>query len=396
MTQTDAANYTTYVTKGLADLACQEIIRLTGRVGSITDVTERFLLCSLDQAELHKITAQARLIDDLRLLVAEPRQLTGPSDFAEFCAVAAEETINYLKATNPSQESSKWSITISARNPLWRTDDWSPAPIINQYFHCALPDDTQRSPVDLRLQIEGDLAHISVNLQPKPYQHPAAGQAVNRMGSLRPSVTAAMVQLAMAATELPAQKNGIYDPFCGSGTIVAEAALAGLPIFASDIDPAAVELTRTRLAPLFKANPDVLIHRVFQHNIEDAWPKRVNSQFVVGNMPWGKQIQIKQLSKLIDSLMSVIATTISKGGVAVILTGHPEALVSKAKKLDVNILESRQIGLLGQTPTIMVFYSHRKAGEEPSWRDFIGTFPKGAINEEALEDFRRVDEKMWL
>lgn len=61
------------------------------------------------------------------------------------------------------------------------------------------------------------------------------GRAVELEGSLRPVVAAAMVRVAAGSGGL------LFDPFCGSGTILGEGGRVGWLVKGSDIDPSAVK-----------------------------------------------------------------------------------------------------------------------------------------------------------
>jgi len=64
-------------------------------------------------------------------------------------------------------------------------------------------------------------------------------------GMLPPKVARIMVNLGLS--QAIAQDTTIYDPFCGSGTIIAEALALGVNVIGSDIDPVAVENSRQNL-----------------------------------------------------------------------------------------------------------------------------------------------------
>lgn len=64
------------------------------------------------------------------------------------------------------------------------------------------------------------------------------GRESERQGALRPTVAAAMARLAGSPAGV------LYDPFCGSGTILLEARAAGWEVGGSDIDPDAIETAR--------------------------------------------------------------------------------------------------------------------------------------------------------
>ncbi len=99
------------------------------------------------------------------------------------------------------------------------------------------------------------------------------GRDVERGGALRPTVAAAMVQLA-------GQPDGILvDPCCGSGTILAEAAAAGWQAEGVDIDPGAVRIARKNAPGVAVRQGDVR-HLAFDDRAVRA---------CVSNLPFGKQ-----------------------------------------------------------------------------------------------------------
>lgn len=67
----------------------------------------------------------------------------------------------------------------------------------------------------------------------KPFRDPKSGM-------LPPKLAQIMINLA-AMPSTPNSKKVLYDPFCGSGTILIEAALMEYDIIGSDIDPKAIE-----------------------------------------------------------------------------------------------------------------------------------------------------------
>lgn len=350
-----------YFTKGLGDVVISEVSSLSP-TAEIIEQTERFALLQLDWQDIKLVRNEARTIDDLRALVAGPADITTPEQFERICAVAGSTTKAFLERYDPPRLGQEpWSVTVSARNPAWRKrPPWDPAPIIAKYLHGADIQAKSRQPLDLRIQVDEDRMHISVNLLPQPVGKQSI--APIRQGALRQSVAAALVRLAVAAAEPTEVRLGVYDPFCGTGTIVAEAAQLGLPIFASDIDEEAVELTRSRLrdmaalSGLPALDPDAdLRHRVFVHDIRRGIPSRVNAHLIVSNLPWGKQIKVDRHSELFDSVAELVARAIDRGGSCALLTTHEDQLMARIRKQARRAkVTSRRIGLLGQTPAIVV------------------------------------------
>jgi hypothetical protein len=88
-----------------------------------------------------------------------------------------------------------------------------------------------------RVTIAGEQALLALRIGDRPL-HRRDYRTVSRPGSLHPPLAAAMVRLA-------GRGAGLLDPFCGTGTIPIEAAMAGCPsIVGSDRDPGAMAAAR--------------------------------------------------------------------------------------------------------------------------------------------------------
>jgi hypothetical protein len=336
-----------YVTKGLADVTEDEV---TGIVPAarVRLRQDRFLILDGGPGDAERLGAATRTVDDIRLLVAGPARITGRPGFEELCRSAAETTVAVLDQTEDD-----WSVTISARNPPWRrAPAWDPAPVIAAQLHGADPAATSRRAADLRIQVDGEMAHIAVSLWPVPVgKRPGEPQAP-WAGGLRPTVAAALVRLSLAAAGQAAAADGLYDPFCGSGTILAEAARAGLPVFGSDVSQRAVALTRERLAAQGGFGSGELLRRVFVSDVHRGPDPRVTARLLAGNMPWGKQVKVDARLALFDATARLAAQVAGRGGAAVLLTTHEDQLLPRLRRHGLTAT-ARRIGLLGQAPAIV-------------------------------------------
>jgi hypothetical protein len=349
-----------YFTKGLGDVVAAEVSAIVPSA-AIQLAGDRFLVLAVTTAGAARLGRQARTVDDARLLVAGPERIAGVADFAALCAAAAARVREVLPPDR-GQLPGPWSVTVSARSPVWRrAAGWDPAPVLARYFPGADLSATERSPVDLRLQADQDTAHIALNLWSRPIgkragDGPGRGGGPGRAGALRPTVAAALVRLAISGAGPDLLARGVYDPFCGTGTVAAEAAHLGLPVFASDIDERAAELTRQRLAagPAGSA-PDagLLRHRVFTRDVRRGPAQRVSAGIVAGNMPWGKQVRVDGRLALFDATALLARHLLRDGGTAALLTTHEEPLVARLRRQGLEVT-SRRIGLLGQTPAIVM------------------------------------------
>ncbi len=360
-----------YYTKGLGDVAAAEAAGIVP-AAVIGRRQDRFLILTTTVADAARLGRRARAVDDARLLVAGPERIGSQAGFAALCRAAAGRVREVLPPGDGQRDTAgsvtPWSVTLSARNPVWRQPPgWEPASVLARYFPGADLAATQRRPVDLRVQADQDIIHIALSLWPRPIGKRGSDPA--RPGALRPTVAAALVQLAVREAGPAMAARGLYDPFCGTGTIAAEAAHLGLPVFASDIDEHAVELTRRRLAGMEAAAAGAaaapgaaggLRHRVFAHDVRSGPPRRVSAGIVAGNLPWGQQVETGGRLALYDATARLAERLLADGGVAALLTTQEDPLVARLRSQRLEV-SSRRIGLLGQTPAIVLARARRPA-----------------------------------
>ena len=344
-----------YFTKGLGDVVAAEASGIVpAAVAQLAG--DRFLVLSLTAAEATRLGRRARTVDDARLLVAGPERIRTEAAFAALCAAAAAR-VREILPPGSSLAPGPWSVTLSARSPVWRgAPGWDPAPVLARHFPGASLGGTERSLVDLRLQADEDTAHIALNLWSRPIGK-RTDEGPGRPGALRPTVAAALVRLAISGAGPEVLGRGVYDPFCGTGTIAAEAVHLGLPVFASDIDERAAELTRQRLAGERAGSApgaaDVLRHRVFAHDVRRGPPRRVSAGIMAGNMPWGKQVKMDGRLALFDATALLARHLLRDGGAVALLTTHEDPLIARLRRQRLEVT-FRRIGLLGQTPAIVL------------------------------------------
>jgi hypothetical protein len=342
-----ARPFAIYATKGLVDVAEAELREIVPGV-TVHRRGERFLLAVMTPEEADQVGTRARIIDDVRMVVGGPSPVHDESDLEDLCTAAANE----VEGTVPDALG-PWSVTLSARNPPWRSGPrWDPKPVLARTLHGADPSSTSRCAVDVRIQLDSQDAHVAVNLWAQPVGKRSREMTASWPGALRPTVAAALVRLILESSDEDARAHGLYDPFCGSGTIVAEAARCGLPVFASDQSEQAVELTRTRLTRMGLA-PDDLVHRVFARDVHTGPDPRATARLLAANLPWGKQVQVNGRLALFDATALLTAHTVRSGGAAALLTTNEEQLIPRLRRHGLTV-ESRRIGLLGQTPAIVM------------------------------------------
>jgi Putative RNA methylase family UPF0020 len=359
-----ASRYVAYFTKGLADVVTGEISALAAGA-ACGQTADRFTVVTADAAAVTRLCTLGRTIDDFRLLVAGPSAIPDAESFDQLCAQAGAATRAYLAAADPARaDVTPWSVTVSARTPSWRRRrGWDPAAPIAARLGGADLRGRSRAPVDLRIQADGEQAHISVSLGSRPPGKRAPGPVrpgAVRAGALRPSVAASLVRLALGAAGPATAARGLYDPCCGTGTIPAEALWLSLPVYASDIDPEAVALTTQRLAAQRSpaatgpGRPAPRV-RVFRHDVLAGPPRDVAARMVASNLPWGKQIQLASHARLFDAIAALTARAVAEGGASALLTTSPQQLAARIRRqAPAARITTRQLGLLGQTPTVVL------------------------------------------
>jgi tRNA (guanine6-N2)-methyltransferase len=332
-----------FVTRGLEDIAAAEIGESVG-AGGIETRPKLVLMQTSDARGLRRL----RTVDDVAVVSASSPSV---DDLQALLSLVTEEA-DLEKPIEQAQRTDRldgtFSITVSAAHVPYATSSdirEAVASAISTRYEWRYSE-LQRAPIDIRVFIDGTWALIGVRLFDGPLSR-RAYRVVNLRGALRPTVAAALVRIASSGRGRPR----IWDPFCGSATILCEAAEQGYEVWGTDIDPEAVEASRENLAA---------VKREYWTRIECAdstlpktWKKHQSATAVVTNLPWGKQVAIKSKQALYDSISAGTAELVRRGGTSVLLTTEPKLIQQRLKRDDAVRIVERRIGLLGQTPTIL-------------------------------------------
>ncbi len=204
--------------------------------------------------------------------------------------------------------------------------------------------DDREANLNIRIFVEHEEAYVGVRLGSHA-QHERLYKMVERPGALKPTVAAAMLRLVDVQ---PGQR--LLDPCCGSGTILIEAALMGASVQGGDNDPEAIKATRENMK-------DAAV----QGQIEQ-WDARVlplrdgSNKRIVTNLPWGRQTFVnEELGSFYAQVCSEMERIIAAEGRIAILTSTPHLLHFN----DLQLIQSLEISLFGQNPTISVYSATR-------------------------------------
>lgn len=129
-----------------------------------------------------------------------------------------------------------------------------------------------------------------------------------RKGMLPPKLARIMVNLGLGSLENQTETVTLYDPFCGTGTVLIEALLRGCQVVGSDIDEDAAAGTLQNLYWLEKQYPQQFSYQVFQvdtaHADKRDWQTRpdliVTEPFL--GKPNPKEKELKNIFTGLESL----------------------------------------------------------------------------------------------
>lgn len=153
----------------------------------------------------------------------------------------------------------------------------------------------QEHEIRLRCHIEADLAFFGISLKDMPL-HRRPWRALKYPGQLRPTVAAAMARI------LKAEKDTlIIDPFCGSGTILIEAAIQcpSNSFLGLDLNEEAIKIARSAAA---RATIDINFKKC---NSLSDFPAR-GKYSLVSNPPWDEKHPLQDRQAFVAQLIKLI------------------------------------------------------------------------------------------
>src|SRR5262249_6896760 len=181
-------------------------------------------------------------------------------------------------------------------------------------------EDDRQANLNLRLLVEHERAWVGMRLAKVPLRQ-RSYKMDNVPGSLKAPVAAALVWLAGEEGRRPQPRMSLLDPFCGAGTILAEAGLMGFKALGGDVLGKALHAARENLSRTGVSA------RVEQWDAQRL-PLMDNSiDRVVTNMPWGRQIRTSSaLEQLYQVSFSEMLRVLARDGRMVALTSPPHLL----------------------------------------------------------------------
>ncbi|MBI5669675.1 MAG: methyltransferase domain-containing protein [Chloroflexi bacterium] len=332
-------------TRGLEAVSAQEMRQLPGV--TVTGMAYRRVEAACQ--ELQPL-ARLRTVDDVFIQLARWQPVTHlRAELGEFAKRSADlilkPALDAIGTMRPLPPAPRFSVTA---NFVGRRNYTAPeiktaiqAGLSQRHPAWVYVEDDHDADVNLRVFIEHDTALVGVRITRHPL-HRRPYKTDHLPGSLKPSVAAAMLLLAEAA---PGQS--LVDPFCGTGTILIEAALQGLHVIGGDLQAAAARHARIN-AEHADCHPQLC-----QWDARRLPLAAASVDLAVSNLPWGRQIVVNEnLKSLYHAALPEMRRVVKPGGRIVLLTGVPE-LVNAPEA------ESTEISLFGQNPHIIKIRNDR-------------------------------------
>lgn len=322
-----------FTVKGLENIAENELLKIKGAVTNVQKYNKVLLFDYT--GSLPELTI-LKTIDDIGLFVSDINSLN-QNNLSE-----ALKELGLYREVGKS-----FSITSSIAKVDIDKDSLINNLVkqLTSYDLVYTPED--RRNLDFRLFLNDEIGFVSIRLTIEPLNK-RKYEIGNYLGALKPTIAAAMVQL---ATENLDKNTRVVDDFCGSGTILCEAFSKWHEVYGGDINPKAVNITTNRLKSLGYTN-------LYNIRVQDATKTKWNPKYfdcAISNLPWDKQHEVSHLTELYSETIKEYKRILKPNFRLCIICHKPELLVKHIKKEfgDINI-KRIDIGYLGQTPSIIL------------------------------------------
>jgi 23S rRNA G2445 N2-methylase RlmL len=335
--------YIAYTTKGLEQISKEEISCKLNAI--IAEVGDKRVVFETDK--LANYLTELKTVDDIGILVGKLENATSLVDIIEFMKALDLNTIqNQLKYFRPIANNFSLTAGLVGIKSFTASDlTQALAPALSEKYNWTYTE-FDHSNRDIRIFGDTKAVYFSMRLT-KDSLHHRSYKTVAKPGSLKPTVAASMLYL----TTNEKQNLQIVDNFCGSGTILCEAVLAGHRVYGGDTDNESVEITKRNLSNLKQPAPDTIKNL---DATQTNWPTAY-FDCAVSNLPWDKQIEVKSITALYEGTIKEYARLVKPTGSLCLLLTKPELMIKYAKMyLPSATVKTYKIGLLGQTPTIVL------------------------------------------
>lgn len=208
-------------------------------------------------------------------------------------------------------------------------------------FPALKPGKAEAHDLEFRLDVEGDQALLSLRLTAPAFRYRTPARAFSP-AALRPTVAHGLVWLSG-----PAAQDRFLDPFCGSGTIIAERLIyPAAAVYGGDVSPAVLADARHNL----HADGRVALRR---WDARELPLDRHSIDRVVTNLPFGGQITVVEgVRELYLGCVQELHRVLAPRGAAILLTDQGDALCQAAEACGLRCEALRILSLKGRHPIV--------------------------------------------
>ena len=198
--------------------------------------------------------------------------------------------------------------------------------------------DANTHDLHFRIDVVDDIAYFSLKITSAIYRYRSKNR--NFMpGAIRPSIANSLIWLSH-----PNEKDVFLDPFCGSGTIIAEREkYAHRKILAFDVQYNAVEVTKNNVSEKIVVRQGNACKLPLKDHCVDV---------IVSNLPWDIQVPSDDIYKLYYTFLCEALRVLKNTGRMILLTDKENVIQQVSQKLDINLERLVQINLHGLHPSV--------------------------------------------
>jgi len=103
----------------------------------------------------------------------------------------------------------------------------------------------------------------------------------------------------------PKSEDKILDPFCGSGTALVEAKLAGRPSMGVDINPLAIMISKAKISPINKAQIEDFMSWLHEWKQEDVSKFRADNVHFSDGRNWFREDVLGQIELILEKVKRI-------------------------------------------------------------------------------------------
>jgi len=338
--------YFVLTTRGLEDVALQEINETIGKVKIISKEYRRIVFDYED--ELKKLL-NLRCVDDififLKTFKVDHYRTSLKNLVHEIDKIDFKRIIKFLSGVRLFGKEITFAITVSnigKKNYMPTEIKELLTSLFIKKYKWKL-DNLNYQNMNIRIYIEHDFVLVGLRLGNHPL-HRRGYKTETLPGSLKASVANCLLRIAKVKKD-----DIVLDPMCGVGTIPIEAVSFGSRVIAGDIDKHALQIAKKN-SNNARANIEF-----YEGDARNLHLENKSVDKIVSNLPFDRQIKFKtDIKKFLEELFEECNRILKDDGKIFFLSIHKEIIenaLSKSTKL--KIADCKEISLFGLKPCVI-------------------------------------------